>query len=81
MPRLVAFRDLQSAPRDGTAIEIKHGPAQEAVSLDIQRGRGETEPPGDFSRDSIGAVDNNRLFPSSQRGAVAVLILTHHNLT
>jgi hypothetical protein len=51
---------------------------QEAVSLNnvVQRGGGETEPPGDFSRDSIGAVDNNRLFPSSQRGALAVLILT-----
>jgi hypothetical protein len=51
---------------------------QEAVSLNnvVQRGGGETEPPGDFSRDSIGAVDNNRLFPTSQRGALAVLILT-----
>jgi hypothetical protein len=31
MPRRDAFHDLQSAPRDGTAIEIKHGPAQEVV--------------------------------------------------
>src|ERR1700689_5189366 len=31
MPRRDAFRDLQSAPRDSTAIEIKHGPAQEVV--------------------------------------------------
>ena len=83
MPGHVAFRDLRSAPRDGTAIEITHGSGQEAVSLNnvVQRGGGETEPPGDFSRDSIGAVDNNRLFPSSQRGALAVLILTHHDLT
>jgi hypothetical protein len=25
------FRDLRSAPRDGTAIEVKHGPQQEIV--------------------------------------------------
>ena len=31
MPQRVAFRDLRSAARDGTAIEIKHGPAQEVV--------------------------------------------------
>jgi hypothetical protein len=32
MPRrTAAFRDLRTAPRDGTAIEIKHGPAQEVV--------------------------------------------------
>jgi hypothetical protein len=31
MPRSVAFRDLRSAPRDGSTIEVKHGPRQEVV--------------------------------------------------
>jgi hypothetical protein len=31
MPLSAAFRDLRSAPRAGTAVEIKHGPAQEVV--------------------------------------------------
>jgi hypothetical protein len=31
MPRSVAFRDLRSAPRDGSTIEVKHGPRQKVV--------------------------------------------------
>jgi len=31
MVRFAKFRDMVSAPRDGTAIEVCHGPQQEVV--------------------------------------------------
>ena len=31
MVRFAKFRDMASAPRDGTAIEVCHGPQQEVV--------------------------------------------------
>jgi len=40
MFRPVPFRDIKTAPQDGTAIEVQHGP-QQAVVLAHWNGRGQ----------------------------------------
>jgi aminoglycoside phosphotransferase (APT) family kinase protein len=57
------FRDLRSAPRDGSAVEFKHGPAREVV---LARWSGQTKAwvkVGDPQRQALDRVTSWRPAP------------------